>query len=161
MSPVDIDAFLERASDQELRRPGTRFARAQTRAPETIDALFHLPLLALAIMTIARRKKFRTIDLGRRVAGLMVERFTALRHSPTALDRSVTLRRRCVNALVFLEILGLVTVSDDSLRFVSLTPDGKARLDKARRGEDDLSLLIRQLRDAEDKSNARFGGHER
>ena len=43
---------------------GDTYARSATDAPETVDALFHLPLLAMAIMTIARREKFQTMNLG-------------------------------------------------------------------------------------------------
>ena len=45
------------------------------RAPETMDALFHLPLLALAVMVIARRKPSGPSALGRNVAMLLVEHF--------------------------------------------------------------------------------------
>src|SRR5690349_577812 len=112
--PTDLELFAERAGSMRLRLPaGEAYARAATEAPETVDALFHLPLLALAIMTIARREKFPTVNLGRRVAVLLVEHFSALRNSAHAMDTSLTLRRRCVSALVLLEIVGLVTVSRD------------------------------------------------
>ena len=77
-----------------------------TLAPESVDALFHLPVLALTIMTAARHKPFETVALGRTVARMLVERFTALRDTPRTLERSVTMRRRAVEALVFLEMAG-------------------------------------------------------
>jgi hypothetical protein len=156
--PTDLELFAERAGNRRLRQPrGEAYAAAATGAPETVDALFHLPLLALAIMTIARRETFKTTDLGRRVAALLVEHFIALRHSAHAIDASLTLRRRCVSALALLELVGLVAVSRDRLRFIELTDAGKRSLDAARRRGDDLGLLVRGLRISQDKSAARIG----
>jgi hypothetical protein len=156
--PTDLELFAERAGNLRLRlSAGGTYARAATEAPETVDALFHLPLLALAIMTIARRERFQTINLGRRVAALLVEHFAALRNAAHAMDTSLTLRRRSVSALVLLEVVGLITVSRDRYRFIELTPAGKTSLDEARRQADDLGLLVRGLRIAQDKSSARIG----
>ena len=156
--PTDLELFTERAGSMRLRvTAGEAYTRATTEAPETVDALFHLPLLALAIMTIARRERFQTVNLGRRVAALLVEQFSALRNSAHAMDTSLTLRRRCVSALVLLEIVGLVTISRDRWRFIELTPAGKKSLDDARRAADDLGLLVRGLRIAQDRSSARLG----
>ena len=73
------------------------------------------------------------------------------------MDTSLTLRRRCVSALVLLEIVGLVTVSRDRWRFIELTPSGKKSLDEARQPATDLGMLVRGLRIAQDKSSARIG----
>lgn len=154
---MDLDAFLRQVADPEMRFPVADGRASVTRAPGRADALFHLPLLALAIMVIARRKPYQTVSLGTAVARLLVERFTALREAPSALERSVTLRRRCVDALVFLESAGLVSVSQDPLRTITLTADGKARFDRARRSDGDLGLLVRQLRTAQDRAAARSG----
>jgi hypothetical protein len=156
--PTDLEQFAERAGHLQLRLPGgDSYAEAATGAPEAVDALFHLPLLALAIMSIARTEPLQTANLGRRIAALLVEHFVALRHSAHAMDTSLTLRRRCVSALVLLEIVGLVTVSHDRWRFIELTPNGKKSLDAARQQADDLGLLARGLRIAQDKSAARIG----
>ena len=156
--PTDLELFLESARNKRLRLPsGESYAHAATGAPEAVDALFHLPLLALAIMTISRRETFQTVNLGRRVAALFVEHFGALRNAAHAMDTSLTLRRRCVGALVLLEIVGLVTVSRDRWRFIELTPSGKKSLDEARQPASDLGMLLRGLRIAQDKSSARIG----
>jgi len=152
---MNLDQFVERVGDAQLPKADTEKARLV--APETVDALFHLPLLAVAIMTLARRAPFETANLGRYVAALMVEHFQALRRASHALETSLTLRRRCVEGLVFLEIMGLVTVSRDRKRTVTLTPTGKTKLDAARRGGNDLGLLIRSLRTSQDRSAARMG----
>jgi hypothetical protein len=92
---MDVDAFLEKVSAAGLRLPRASAAVAPGHAPETIDALFHKPLLALSTMVIARNAPFPTVILGRSVALLLAEHFTALRHSGHILETSFTLRRRC------------------------------------------------------------------
>src|SRR5258706_15348375 len=124
-------------------------------------ALFHFPLLALAVMIIARRTPFRTVVLGRNVALLLVEHFVALRRSPHGLETSLTLRRRCADALAFLEASGLATLSQDNQRIVTLTQAGKIHLDRSGRDATDLGLLIRQLRITQERVKARTGNDER
>ena len=158
---MDVDAFLESVSAAGFRLPHARAEAAPGRAPETIDALFHLPLLALAVMVIARLTPFNTVALGRSVAMLLVEHFSALRRSPQALETSLTLRRRCADALAFAEAAGLATVSQDQHRIVTLTQAGKSHLDRAGRDPSDLGLLIRQLRISQERVSARIGRDER
>jgi hypothetical protein len=153
---MNVDAFLERISERNLSLPATP-ERAGRRAPERVDALFHLPLLALAIMVVARRKEFRTTILGSNVALLLTEHFTALKNTPHVLETSLTLRRRCADALAFLEAAGLVAVSPDRQRTVTLSAEGKANLDRAMRDTTDLGLLVRQLRVTQDRVVARIG----
>jgi len=158
---MDVDAFLESASAAGVRLPRTGAGGAPAHAPETVDALFHLPLLALAAMVIARRTPFQTLSLGRNVAMLLVEHFRALRGSPHALETSLTLRRRCAEALAFLEAAGLVAVSNNPQRVVMLTPAGKSHIDRASRDAGDLGLLVRQLRINQERVKARIGSNER
>lgn len=153
---MNVDAFLERISEGNLSLPATRESTI-ARAPEKVDALFHLPLLALAVMVMARRKPFRTTVLGSSVALLLTEHFTALKHTPHALETSLTLRRRCADALAFLEAAGLVAVSPDRLRTVTLSSEGKSNLDRATRDSTDLGLLVRQLKVTQDRVIARVG----
>jgi hypothetical protein len=149
---MDVDAFLESISTSGLRLTAAGTDALRARAPETMDALFHLPLLALAMMVIARRTPFRTVALGRNVAMLLVEHFSALRR---------TLRRRCADALAFLEAAKLVAVSPDSRRDVTLTPEGKRHLDRAAREANDLGLLVRELARNQERVKARIGANER
>src|ERR1035441_10507631 len=152
---MDVDSFLERVSSTEIRLPAPDADATPGRAPETMDALFHLPLLAVAAMIIARRTPFRTAVLGRNVAILLVEHFAALRHSPHGLETSLTLRRRCADALAFLEAAGLAAVSQDNQRIVTLTQAGKNHIDHAARDNTDLGLLVRRLRISQERVMAR------
>ena len=158
---MDIDAFRESvlAADWRLAPAGAGALRA--RAPEAVDALFDLPLLALAVMVIARRTSFRTVALGRGVAMLLAEHFSALRRSPHGLETSLTLRKRCAAALALLEAAGLVTVSADPRREVALSPVGTRHLDHAARESTDLGLLIRGLMQSQERVKARVGNDGR
>ena len=158
---MDVDAFLERVSAASLRLSAASVGTMPERAPETMDALFHLPLLALAVMVIARRTPFRTVVLGRSVAMLLVEHFAALHRSPHGLETSLTLRRRCADALAFLEAARLVTVSPDRQRIVTLTDAGKKHIDRSGRDATDLGLLVRQLLITQERVKARIGNDER
>jgi hypothetical protein len=154
---MDVDGFLASVTASGARLPAAGADATVRRAPEAIDALFHLPLLALAIMVIARRTPFSTTLLGRRVTSLLVEHFTALRQSSHGLETSITLRRRCADALAFLEAAGLTAVSQDRQRIVTLTQEGKSHLDRAARDATDLGLFVRQLRINQERVLARIG----
>lgn len=157
---MNVDAFLRSVSEKNLRLHPDDANALRARAPETIDALFHLPLLALAVMVIARRTPFQTVATGRRVALLLTEHFTALRRSPHGLKTSLTLRRRCADALALLEAAGLVSVSSDARREVALSTSAKQHLDKISRDRSELGLFARQLRANQERVKARIGEQE-
>ena len=157
---MNVDAFLASVSQEGLRLRSEDTNALRARAPERIDALFHLPLLALAMMAIARRTPFQTVALGRGVAMLLTEQFSALQRLPHGLQTSLTLRRRCADALAFLEAAGLVTVSSDGKREVTLSPAGKSHFDKMSRDGSELGLFVRQLRANHERVRARMGGQQ-
>lgn len=154
---MNIDEFLEQVSSTHIRLSTGSAEAPAPRAPETMDALFHIPLLALAIMVIARKDSFRTAVLGTNVALLLVEQFVALRRMPHGLATSLTLRRRCADALAFLESAAMVSISQTGERMVSLTQAGKDHLDRGSRDSGDLGLLVRQLRMNQERVKARVG----
>ena len=115
----------ERLGDLKLRPQDA--AALPPRAPETVDALFHLPLLALAVMVIARAPRFQTFAMGRSVALLLTNtsapcvgrRMAFKRRSPYAGGAPTRSRSRAA---------GLVTVSAD-----------KDATSRCRRPEDSIS----------------------
>ena len=155
---MNVDAFLESVSEKDLKLRPQDAEALRARAPETIDALFHLPLLAFAVMVIARRTPFQTVAMGRSVAILLTEHFSAMRRSPHGLQTSLTLRRRCADALAFLEAAGLVTISADARRDVALSVSGKQHLDRMSRDGTELGLFVRQLRVSQERARTRMGG---
>jgi hypothetical protein len=154
---MDVDAFLDSLSESTLRLTPADSGALRARAPEMLDALFHLPLLALAVMVIARHTPFPTVALGRNVARLLVEHFSALRRSPDRLETSLTLRRRCADALAFLEAAKLTAVSPGPRREVTLTPQGRKHIGRAAREGNDLGLLVRELTRNQERVSARVG----
>lgn len=158
---MNVDTFLEAVPKANLRLSLGPAIASPERAPERVDGMFHLPLLALAIMEIARRSPLSTRTLGRSVAILLVEHFIALRRSPHNLETSLTLRRRCAQALAFLEAADLVSVDLESDGGISLTEIGQNHLNHYGRNADDLGILIRQLRVAQERVRARLGNNER
>ena len=114
---MDVNSFLESIAGAELSFSFSASEISAGRPPEKMDALFHLPLLALATMVIARNKKsFPTSSLGRVVAQLLIEHFNALHQAPHGLETSITLRRRCAEALAFLEAAGLRRLGGSGIR---------------------------------------------
>lgn len=155
---MDFDQFVKSVSGLPVALPRLRVDSVGTRVPEDVDAIFQLPLLALVIMILARREPFSASALGRDVSALLVERFATLGRSRPNLEVSITLRRRCAEALVFLEIAELVEISRDSRHIVSLTPGGKTRCDRVRlKDSSDLGVLVRTLTRALDRLVARRG----
>ncbi len=154
---MNVDEFLVSVATSELRLALADEVVPRRNAPETMDALFYMPLLAISMMIIARRTPFRTVALGRCVAALLVEHFSALRRSTHGLETSITLRRRCADALAFLEASQLVAVSEGRERTVVLTDKGKKHIDSGMRETSDLGLLMRQLRISQERVKARFG----
>jgi hypothetical protein len=113
----------------------------------TIDGLFHVPLLALTIVTIvrARRTGLATRDVATWTLGTLSKHFEALRLSKSHLRWSVLLRRRCADALVFLETSGLIAVQEGPPRTLKLTLNGRGFIAKASAGIDETGVLARQL----------------
>lgn len=153
---MNVDDFLTSVQDPTLRITLADDRRVRL-APESVDALFHMPLLALSILVRARKRPFRTIHLGRIVSNALTDLFVALRRSPHGLETSLTLRRRCSDALAFLESARLVSITEDESRIITLTEAGRTHLDRSLRDTTDLGLLVRRLGTALDRGTARNG----
>jgi hypothetical protein len=144
-----LDEIVEIASrgDVTLRVNTSAISRV---TDSTIDGLFHVPLLALTILVVssARKDGVATADLGTWTLATLAKHFEALRLSRSHLRWSVLLRRRCADALIFLEEMHLVIVRQAPNRCASATLPGKDFLRTAAAGPDELGVLTRQLRRA-------------
>lgn len=129
------------------------------RSPEATDALFHVPLLALATLIISTSGAFPTAALGTTVIRLLVEQFSTPHSKPHALEASLTLRRKCAEALAFLEESQLVTVTTEEPHLIEITKFGKSLIWTHGKQATDLGLLIRQLRASQGRARARGGNH--
>lgn len=116
-----------------------------------VDGLFHVPLLALAEVVIcsARREEGLPVaDVGTWTLATLSHHFEALRLSRSHIRWSVLLRRRCADALIFLEESGLVVVREAPNRTAYATHSGTAFVRAAAGGPDELGVLTRQIRRA-------------
>jgi len=123
-------------------------SEALTRAAGmTVDGLFYTPLLALTIIIISRAKKsgLQTKDMATWTLGTLVKHFEALRIARGRIQWSVLLRRRCADALVFLEDTGLAGVHETPDRTIHLTIPGREFVGKLSRSSDEVGVLVRQL----------------
>ena len=113
----------------------------------SVDGLFHTPLLAMTILVVARARKggLPTVDIATWTLGTLSKHFDALRLARGRIQWSVLLRRRCADALVFLENVGLAGVHENPVRTVHITASGRAYLGKISRGTDEVGVLVRQL----------------
>lgn len=143
--------------DELIARPEVRSIRLRIRtagphaSPFTSDALFHAPLLALTILVIcrARREGLVTTDLTTWTLGTLVKHSEVLRIKRATIQWSVPLRTRCVEALMFLESAGMVTVHEVPARTVFMSSLGHEFLRKLEGDASETGVLVRELERAE------------
>ena len=144
MKTLDDIATEATAVKARLRLNPDALAKA---AEATVDGLFYTPLLALTILVIARAKKtgLPTTDMATWALGTLVKHFEALRFARGRIQWSVLLRRRCADALIFLEGAGLASVHEAPARVIHATISGRELLLKLSRNADEVGVLVRQL----------------
>jgi hypothetical protein len=113
----------------------------------TGDGLFHVPLLALCILLIARAKKksLATADVAVWTAATLGRHFSRLQGVRTKMEWSVPHRKRCADALVFLEGAQLIRVEDGLSRYIECTPIGLAFLRDLLSKTDETGLFGKRL----------------
>lgn len=126
--------------------------------PKT-EALFHLPLLAISILVVANRKKNKLLvsDVGYLTGVLLAETFPRLKTAASKLRWSLRMRKQSAEAVFFLESTGLIVVSLDESRSISLTEKGKTALNMAATDSSDLALLISRINRAYRRSEDQEG----
>lgn len=142
---TDFDSFVSRASSAQIHLKLEEAPDPSARRP---DALFHLPLLALTVLAIvsSSREGVPTSEIGTWVALTIQRAFTGLDLSPQRLRYSVVLRKRCADALVFLEGASLTEVTRGSIRVVKSTQEGRKVVRKAAaETESESGVLVRGL----------------
>ena len=113
--------------------------------PLTNDALFHLPLIAICVLTVAKDQdsKVSAGQMGRLVGLLIENTISGFKGSSQLLGWSSTLRYRTAEAISFLEQVKLIEVSKD--RKITITEDGNKFLLNVRREESELGVAVRAL----------------
>lgn len=141
---MDYESFFEavRANKVELR-----FDEARETHPARLsnEALFHLPLLAVTILLLAKdRRKPRVDEIGQLIGECFERTFTGFKGSSQHLGWSANLRVRTVRALTFLETAGLVEVDKTKSRIL-ISKNGRPVIDRALQQESDLSYTLKAL----------------
>jgi hypothetical protein len=144
MRSLDDIAATATAANVRLQVNTDAISRASS---TTADGLFHTPLLALAILVIAgaRRAGLPTSDVATWTLATLVHHCEALRIARGRIQWSVLLRRRCADALVFLENVELITIRSAPTRAVSLSNAGRRFVASLRDRADEAGVLVRQL----------------
>lgn len=123
---TEYEKFFERAERDSLG-----FEPASERSLATVqishDSLFHLPFLAIAVLSLVTDRKYKMcVGESGRFVGLVIERsISGYLKSAQMLGASATLRIRTNEAVVALEELGLIEISEEE-KLVTLTVPGRA-----------------------------------
>lgn len=113
---------IEIAFDYRSEAPPSRLSN---------EAMFHLPLIAIAILMMSKGHVKPSVDeIGQLVGDCYEQSFPGFRGSAQHLGWSASLRVRTVQALAFLEQARLVDIDTQSNKIAS-TQLGKAVIDRA------------------------------
>lgn len=144
MSLLDEIAALTTNADIQLK------VNIDTAQPQLITEpaeLFHVPLVALCLLVIAhqRRGDFDTSEMGRAASAVLSQMCFKENTPVKRFEWSVTFRKRCAEALEFLELAEFARVGEHPPRQIEVTDAGKKFIDKALRSTKDLGALTRGL----------------
>ncbi|EPN4464483.1 hypothetical protein ACET4R_22345 [Pseudomonas aeruginosa] len=106
------------------------------------ETLFHIPLIALTIVLLARSQaKPKRNDIGMLVGQCFEQSIASFKGSTQELGWSANLRVRTVKALTFLEDAGMVVVHKHNSR-IDATEPGKKFIDKVLNEESHLCVAL-------------------
>jgi len=135
---MNFSEFFERVRAEGIEIEFDHRAPA-TAARLSNEALFHLPLIAITVLMIAKGHIKPGVDeLGQLVGDCFERTFSGFRGSAQHLGWSASLRVRTVQALAFLEEAGLVEVQSPAAKVVA-TALGRRVLNRALEAGGDLA----------------------
>lgn len=112
------------------------------------EALFHIPLIAMVLLVLAKdRRKPAVAELGQVVGECLSATIDGFKGDALELGWSANLRVRTVRALAFLEVAGLVQVDNRKAK-LQITELGDKVVSKAARGDDQLAIKLAQIQRA-------------
>lgn len=111
--------------------------------PLTNDALFHIPLISVAILVLVKESKLgvNTGEVGRLVGIIIEETIPGFKSSTQLLGWSSTLRHRTAEAIAFLEQFSFISISSE--RVILATDDGSKFILRLRKEESDIGQAVR------------------
>jgi len=111
------------------------------------DSFFQSPILSLCTVVVAKGRNgdLKTADVPTWVGATLTNYFDGSAVIRRQLDWSLDYRRRCADALVFLENLELVKIPGDGIRSIQCTERGQRFLRDALREANEAGVLVRGL----------------
>jgi hypothetical protein len=141
---MNFEAFFEEVRSKNVQLVFDNPFQGPT-ARLSNEALFHLPLLAITVLLLAKTKRKPRIDeLGQLVGECFERTFVGFQGSSQHLGWSANLRVRTVRALTFLETAKLVAVDKSKGRIVA-TEAGKEVIAAALDSASDLAYTLRVI----------------
>lgn len=141
-----LDQFINSAEKENLRI-GVDSKSLRTMNHVRDESFFQHPLLSLCTIVIAksRREELKTADIPTWVGATLTRYFDGSAFIRRQLEWSLDYRRRCADAVVFLENLDLIAVSTDSDHRIRCTDRGHRFIREALRQTDETGVLVRGL----------------
>jgi hypothetical protein len=148
-----LDELASRLHQVKLRLDPAKVDRVARLANE---GFFHIPLVAFCILILSRsqKEKLHLGELAAWTGATLGAQFSSLETAHRKLEWSLNHRRRCADALVFLENVGLVQVGELD-RTLRCTPKGLEILRDLMHRDDEIGVLSRGL----DKSSRKVERH--
>jgi len=143
---MDLDELARIARERKLQLPISNEALQRSVADSAL-ALFHEPLLAMAIALIAQHQKgeLKASQVSVWTAATLANCYFGLRtQRRLTLEWSTTFRERCAGALVILETLALIELNGADRKLV-LSDRGKATVREMLNDTEETGLLARRL----------------
>jgi hypothetical protein len=132
---------MEIASSEAPRIVARKIPQSRKDALQN-ESLFHMPLIALTILMLAKGKsKPKADEIGMLVGICFEQSLVSFSGSTQELGWSANLRIRTVRALTFLEVSKLVTVNKNTTR-LEATPSGKKIVEGAISAEGELCIFL-------------------
>lgn len=143
---ITIDQFVRNVEAANVRITADRKGLEALRVARD-DAFFQTPLLSLSLILIARDRNGRldTASVPSWVGATLTKHFDNSAAIRKQLEWSLEYRRRCADCIVFLENVGLITVTSDSTRAIRCTDKGLSFVREALKKADEIGVLTRGL----------------
>ncbi|OOG13733.1 hypothetical protein [Pseudomonas sp. C9] len=144
---MNLREVLEKASSESLYIQAENIPVARRDAFQN-ESLFHLPLIAMAILMLAKgRTKPKAEEIGQLIGECFEQALAGFKGSSQGLGWSANLRIRTVKALTFLEVSGFIK-KDLSTGKLEATESGKKLIDKVINSDTPLTLSLLKIKRA-------------
>lgn len=140
----ELEFWISKTSDDKIN---INFPIEKKAGQLSNEAIFHLPLLAFAVLSLAvSARPIRTKEVGQIIGECFERVFKSFKGSTRLLGWSTNLRVKTVAALALLEHVGLVIVDGKSM--VKATEKGRLIIKSVEKRDLDLYEVLIKVQDA-------------